>query len=271
VGMTILDDRHDSDIPGWKRSDAFLASNSGKVFIENGYDGTGNILSTANFVHCCETYGSSMDLITADGGFDFSDNFNDQERVMIPLLYAQICYAVCMQKRGGHFVLKVFDCFRQSTIEMIYLLTSFYRNVYISKPHTSRSGNSEKYIVCKGFIHESNAPFYTHMYRTFMEITTTRLNVERILSIDIPLQFLTKMEEYNAIFGQYQISNIHYTLSLLDRHMKPEKIDSMVKYNVSKCITWCIKHHVPYNNLNANIFVCDHSSSYPKVELSLSF
>ena len=39
------------------------------VYIERGKDGTGDILKLENFVYCKEKYGSSMELITGDGGF----------------------------------------------------------------------------------------------------------------------------------------------------------------------------------------------------------
>jgi hypothetical protein len=71
VGMTILDDANDNNVPAWKKSEYFLRNNP-NVFIENGATGTGDILCIKNFKHCADKYGSSMDLITADGGFDFS-------------------------------------------------------------------------------------------------------------------------------------------------------------------------------------------------------
>ena len=52
-----------------------------------------------------------MDLITADGGVDFSENFNDQEYTATKLIIAQVIYAISMQSSGGNFVLKVFDIF----------------------------------------------------------------------------------------------------------------------------------------------------------------
>jgi hypothetical protein len=55
------------------------------------------------------------------------------------------------------------------------------------------------------------------------------------------------MEEYNAVFGQQQIENIHYTISLIENKFKQEKIDKLLKINVSKCIYWCNKHYVPCN------------------------
>ena len=59
--------------------------------------------------------------------------------------------------------------------------------------------------------------------------------------------FTSKMEEINSILGQQQIENIHYTLSLIDNKHKQEKIDSIIKNNIQKCMNWCSKNNVPYN------------------------
>lgn len=254
IGMTIIDTDYESGVPSWKRSDAFLSENAATVGIEVGSDGTGNILSLENFDHCCAKYGASMDFITADGGFDFSVNFNEQEMMMIPLLYAQICYAICMQKRGGHFVLKLFDCFHKPTIDLLYLLSSVYKTVYICKPQTSRTGNSEKYVVCKHFLRDNADTMRGTLRNTFAAILESMQQnrcITQILRMPLPAIYLARLEEYNAIFGQQQIENIHYTLSIIDKHMKSEKIDYIVRQNVIKCINWCIKHQIPYHNPNA--------------------
>ena len=172
IGMTIHDHKNDGTIPTWKKSDYFLLSNP-NVQIENGADGTGDILSIANFAYCYQTYRSSMDLITADGGFDFSTDFNNQELQIVELLFAQIAFALVMQKPGGHFVLKIFDCFYNSTVDLLALLSSFYKTVYITKPQTSRSGNSEKYVVCKCFSSNSSIEdVYPYLYRAFLQLPT---------------------------------------------------------------------------------------------------
>jgi len=249
IGMTILDD-DDNNIPSWKKSEIFLNENK-NVFIETGFDKTGDILKIENFEYCVSKYGSSMDLITGDGGFDFSTNFNNQEQDMTKLLFAQVCFALCMQKREGSFVLKIFDSFISSTIDIIYILCSFYKKVYITKPQTSRYANSEKYIVCKGFLFENNSNFYGYIHNAFklMTNTTTTTNITRFLSIPISHFFITRLEEYNSIFGQQQIENIYYTLTLIEnknKNDKSEKIDNIVKMNTQKCIQWCIKHNISY-------------------------
>ena len=280
TGMTILSDENDSNIPAWKKSFQFLKENP-NVSIETGIDKTGNLLSFENFKYCQEKYKSSMDIITGDGGFDFSSDFKNQENNISNLLFAQIAYALVMQKHKGKFILKIFDSFMQHTIDLIAILSSFYEQVYITKPNTSRYANSEKYIVCIGFIHNSCDIFLPVLNNAFEKMTTILqpildqcqdiqdgpTNIQnqphipiqscRYLGITIPKLFLTKLEEYNSIFGQQQLENIHYTLSLIENRFKQDKIDTLIKQNSQKCIQWCIHHDMLYNNIseNSNIFL----------------
>jgi hypothetical protein len=255
--MTILDKENDSNIPAWKKTQQFLRNNP-NVVIEVGEDETGNILSVENFIGVKEKYGSSMDLITADGGFDFSLDFNSQEINITKLLFAQICFAVTMQKRGGSFILKIFDCFMQHTIDLLYILSSFYEKVYIMKPYTSRYANSEKYIVCKGFLHTSYTAFFPQLLSVFEKTMNSEKHIQRFINIPISHYFLYKLEEYNAIFGQQQIENIYFTISLIDNKCKQDKILHLIKINIQKCISWCTKYNVPINHIPisaSNIFL----------------
>jgi 23S rRNA U2552 (ribose-2'-O)-methylase RlmE/FtsJ len=231
VGMTLLDEECDPNIPAWKKSDMFLRQNP-NVFIEKGKDNTGNILSMENYLYCREKYGSTMDMITGDGGFDFSLDFNNQETNISRLLFAQVIYAISMQKKEGCFILKVFDLFMQHSIDLVYILSSFYEKVYITKPNTSRYGNSEKYIVCKNFTNIPFENYSSYIQGVFEKVVASQSNniiyIHRFLNIPISLHFLSKIEEYNAIFGQQQIENIHFTLSLIDNKYKQEKIDNLI-------------------------------------------
>lgn len=250
-GMSILDDVNDQNIPGWKKSKQFLQDNP-NVSIEIGIDGTGDILSLANLQYCKEMYGNKMDIITGDGGFDFSIDFNNQEHSIGKLLFAQVIYAVIMQKKGGSFILKMFDCFMQHTLDILAILSSFYEKVYITKPQTSRYANSEKYIVCKGFIGQDADEIYPYLKTAFENMLDSKKNLFKLLNIPLTLLFTTKVEEYNAIFGQQQIENIYYTLSLMDTKNKTEKLNNLVKINVKKSIDWCMKYGILHNNISLN-------------------
>jgi 23S rRNA U2552 (ribose-2'-O)-methylase RlmE/FtsJ len=250
IGMTILDNNNDSNIPAWKKSKKFLNDNK-NVFIENGADNTGNILSLVNFEHCYSKYGSSMDIITADGGFDFSNDFNGQETIMTKLLYGQVCYALCMQKHNGSFILKIFDCFMENTIDLLYILSAFYKDVYITKPQTSRYANSEKYVVCKNFLFTDCKDFYNVLKDTLDKVIKSTEYIHRFLNINVSRHFKNKIEEYNAIVGQQQMETIQNTLNLIANNAKYDKLESIIKSNVIRCIKWCEKHNVEVNTFTS--------------------
>jgi len=244
VGMTLIDNNNnDPNIPSWKKSELFLKKNK-NVYIESGEDGTGDLLNIVNFDHVVAKYKNTMDLITADGGFDFSTDFNNQENTIFKLLMAQVCYALCTQKQGGVFVLKLFDCFLPNTVDLIYLLSSCYKKVYITKPQTSRYANSEKYLVCKDF-HTSITVSYIRT--ALIQVINNSTNTSKIFPFLLPNYFTSKLEEYNAIFGQQQLENINSTIRYIESKTKGEKIDSLIQINISKCTKWCIKHNVEYN------------------------
>ena len=247
IGITILDDVHDTNIPAWKKSEYFLNENP-NVYIETGADKTGDILSIANFDYCVDKYGSSMDIITGDGGFDFSVDFNSQEINISRLLFAQVAYAICLQKQKGSFILKIFDCFMQHTLDVLAILSSFYEKVYITKPQTSRYANSEKYIVCKGFLFSPSnrntfMPFIRSAFEKMIDPLNNQSEISRFLSVPLSNYFATRVEELNAIFGQQQIENIHFTISMIDCKTRGEKLNALIKSNVEKCTVWCLKHN----------------------------
>lgn len=247
IGMTILDDKNDNNIPAWKKTDVFLKKHP-NVCIEVGEDKTGDILSLCNFAYCAEKYKSSMELITADGGFDFSIDFNNQEMSIIKLLFAQMCFALVMQKKHGVFILKIFDCFTQHTVDILYLLASFYDKVYIFKPNTSRYANSEKYVVCKDFLFSNSAEFYPFLYNAFEKMVSSEsIHVSRFLNVPITSYFSNKLEEYNAYFGEKQIENIQQTITIIEDKNAQHKIDSLIHVNIQKCMQWCARYNIETN------------------------
>ncbi len=236
-----------------KKTNNFLMENK-NVKIEYGSSNNGNLLLKENLVYCHDKYKGNMELITADGGFDFSIDFNQQEILATKLLYAQVSFAIAMQKKNGHFILKIFDIFTKSTVDIIYLLSSLYKQVFIIKPNSSRFANSEKYIVCKYFKNESEE-LIQQIINNYDELMNINY-LSSIVDIKHDCYFLNKIEEYNAIFGQMQIENINNTLNLINFKNKNDKLDFLKKNNISKSIQWCEKNNIPFNNLQSytNIF-----------------
>lgn len=254
-GMTLVN--NDSKCPGWKKSKHFLEENR-NVIIEKGIDETGNLLSAENFEYCYKKYGGTMDLITADGGVDFSENFNNQEHTATKLIIAQVIYAIAMQSNGGNFVLKVFDIFSNATVDVLYFLSSLYKEVYIMKPKTSRYANSEKYVVCKGFNLNNTSNLQKIIYKFYDNFhnLNSDSNIETFFRFKHDRAYLTRVEEINAIFGENQIENIITTLNLI-MNKSTEKNENLKKTNIQKCIQWCENHNISHHKViqTVNIFL----------------
>ena len=257
VGMTLLN--QDASCPGWKKSKGFLEMHRNRVCIETGADGTGNIISLKNFEHCVSKYQNTCEFITADGGFDFSCDFNNQESMVSRLLAAEMGFALALQKPGGHFILKVFDTFTKPTIDILYVLCNLYKEVFVSKPCTSRHANSERYIVCKHFRLKTSDALLPHLRVMFKQLEEFPQNaaITSIMPMEHDSYFLNKIEECNAIIGQQQMETINATIHLILNRGHAEKLESMKRQNIIKCISWCDKHGIPCNKIiqQNNIFL----------------
>ena len=243
-GMTLMEGNR--DVPKWDKSAIFLNKNP-NIIIEKGFDKTGNLYSIENLEYIYKNYKHSIDFITGDGGFDFSIDFNKQEENSLNLIISEVFYAMILQKKGGSFILKMFDTFSSLSIEILYLLCYLYENVYITKPLPSRPANSERYIVCNNFkmVHNLNS-LIENIFNKFYLIKTN--NVVSIMNTPISNCFIEKIKEVNAIFGQSQIENIMNIINYIKDTSRNEKQELYKKSYLNKCIKWCKKYNLPIND-----------------------
>jgi hypothetical protein len=168
-----------------------------------------------------------------------------------------------MQSNNGNFVLKVFDTFSNAMIDILYLLSSLYKQTYIMKPQTSRYANSEKYIICKGYNLDENKErienIIKKIYENFDNLNSN-LYIETIFNFNYSRTFISKMEEINIIIGKKQIDNIVTTLNLMI-NKNFDKIDYYKKKHIQKCIKWCEKFNINFhkNIKSTNIFLASAS------------
>ena len=252
-GMTLIDETN-QNVPGWRKSKYFLINNP-NVIIETGVEGSnGDLMKPENLRYCYDKYNGKMDLITGDGGFDFSFQYPQQEQISMKLILCQIGFAIAMQKQGGSFILKVYDTFTRFSLDLLFLLANLYDQVSIIKPNTSRFANSEKYVVCKGFRNSNTLDIVKQFYKILQNPEPI---MDSLFDFALPYLFTNKIEEFNAILGQQQIDTIVSTIYLIDNNNKYDKIEHMKKKNIQKCIAWCQKYAIPYNNTvqSNNLFI----------------
>lgn len=70
-----------NEVPGWNKARCYLKNNQ-NINIHFGEDRTGNIYLVKNIIDFATKNGKhKSELVTADGGFDFSIDFNKQEQL----------------------------------------------------------------------------------------------------------------------------------------------------------------------------------------------
>lgn len=242
VAITLLDES-DPSVPGWKRTSGNWEHN-GRVKLEQGPDGRGDITDVNTFDELVRKYGGTCELVTGDGGFNFSGNFNAQEAASAALAFSQVATTLGLQAVGGTSIIKFFDTFTLLSAELVWLMATLYDTVSWTKPCTSRYANSEKYMVCKGYRRATPASLLGRL-RGVMSEFSEGANITSFLNISIPRLMTSRMEEINAVLGQQQIESIMATLSVI-RKDRMDRGDTMKKNNIAKCIAWCQRHGLPH-------------------------
>ena len=244
----------DRDIPGWKKSNTFL-SNNPNVQISYGEDSTGNIYRLENMKHFFKQFDlvNDVEVITADGGFDFSQDFNNQETLSYQIIFCEIVMALSVQKMGGTFICKFFDMYYEMSYYFITLLGACYDEVLFCKPLTSRPANSEKYIVCRGF-HGIDEHYLKKLYiivKNWELIKERDMYVNRIFESKIPPIIKENLNKYNKNFCDHQIHNIKNTLEIIESRPSLKYLNDIVSTQCKSAMKWCEKYNVAIN-LNSN-------------------
>ena len=88
-----------------------------------------------------------------------------------------------------------------------------------AKPCTSRTANSERYIVCKGFRYDNIDHLYDKFYTVLKVLNHESLKtsfIASIFNINYPYKFKQTIEEINSIIGGQQIDNIQTTVRFIE-------------------------------------------------------
>ena len=223
---------NDKKVPNWK---LYSVNN---YSVSTGKDGTGDLYKVHNIDYFVNQVGrQSCDVVTGDGGFDFSNDFNSQETNFVLLLLCEVYTCLSIQNVGGSFVVKVFDLFHVSTLQIISLLRMFYKEIIIHKPKTSRPANSEKYIICKHFYLPHNFEAIMNQIRTDIMYRTN--HIANIIAPAMLYDTFLHVYAFNQVFVNTQIAYIQKTLGLIQQN----KFDK--KAHLKECIDWCRSYRVP--------------------------
>lgn len=230
------------NVPGWRKAARFLAMHP-QIDIHDGADGTGNILLKENqdaFVHSVrKTHPMGVHLFTADGGFDFSNDYNAQEDSIFPLLLAETLLGLRVLAKGGCLIIKCFDTVEQPTIDLIWLISRSFCEWGVVKPRTSRAGNAERYIVGKGFL--GNIDDIISVLETTQSNKSFTLPLIQPSLCSVWKKTLAGLSELQEKIEHMELHVIRETLDLI-KHTDQSVIRKLVRENVVRSIAWCEEH-----------------------------
>jgi cap1 methyltransferase len=191
-------------------------------------------------------------LATADGGFDYSSNFNGQEINSCQIIYSECITALNILKKGGSFVCKVFDLFSYTMIQILYIVSSCFEEVYIYKPETSRPANSEKYLVCmyyKDNLSNESKSNLLKIIELWNDKTVELTEDDSIIFKDIKVSnsFIQNLNNYNEQYMETQIYYLNSTIKLAEHKIEKDKYYEIIQNQVHNAIEWCKKYDMEIN------------------------
>ena len=234
-------------IPDWNKiKKIFVNKNNIKIEYGNLY-----------FINDIKNYISKFNhkkavFVTADGGFDYSGNFNGQEINSCQIIYSECIVALNILEANGSFVCKVFDLFSFTMIQILYILTCCFEKVYIYKPETSRPANSEKYLVCtyyKNNLSDNDKKKLLDIIEKWQNINESIEEDDSVIFKDIKVDnnFIQKLNEYNEKYMDTQMYYLNNTIQLAKNKIDKDKYYEIIQSQVNNAIEWCTKYNVEIN------------------------
>ena len=251
-GITLNDTDNipSNDIPNWKKTADFMKREHNFI-VTYGTDGTGNLYNKNNIIYLRDRFYNTMDLVTADGGFDFSTDYNCQEYSASQLIYSEIMGAMATLKAGGIFICKFFDIINKLTTEFLYILQCKFEYIYIFKPKTSRLANSEKYVICVNYRGSTELELDTlfGMIDTFSELANTNKIINTMFDT-IPAGFVKFITGISNQIIAKQVANINNTISLIynikHRQITSQSMADIINNQKINARAWCKINNMPY-------------------------
>lgn len=196
----------------------------------------------------------NIDIIDI-GFFECNPNINGNQNNNLIVILLIICLKM---NKNGTVIIKLNEITNKATIDILYILNNLFEKNILTKPLLSNILNSESFLICNNFIGKNRMQILKEIENVALKIINNAMDVSiiSVLKNKIPTLFLTKIEEYNAIFGQQQLESKDQLINIINNKNKYDKIESLKRTNIQKGIMWCEKYNIPHNNFTEkNIFL----------------
>ena len=205
-----------------------------------------------------------MDIFTADGGFDFSYDYTKQEQMIFPLLVASTKIGFEVLNKGGIFILKMFDFYQKSTVDLLYFLSYHFQEWTLYKPGMSRPCNPEHYFIGKGFTGCSDEVL--DMMRLWCNMLENNQPLDSLFTIPYSAEFQQIIESLREHSFKSQTEYLKQVFHIIDTN-DTTLIKTQLAKNEKSSYDWCVRFHVPIYEHRRRLIEGLHSdppASYPQ-------
>ena len=196
------------------------------------------------------------------------DNIDNYIKNMLLVFSLIIKY----QNSDGMCIIKIDNVFYKIIVDIIFSLSYLYDKVFVIKPMISDITKGHRYLICKKFTisDEKRAPLFDQIERQIIQnlliqSTTNYGLLDSILTNDIPYFLINKLNEINMVIGQQQIEAYDQIINMFKNKNRNEKLETLKRNHIQKCIHWCEKNQLPHNKFvdKINIFLTSSKKCSP--------
>ncbi len=195
--------------------------------------------------------------------FDISDSRDTCQNIHWLLLYLLII--IKYQMNGGSCVIKLNNIHSKQVVEIIYLFTTLYMNTMLVRPYVTPAFSTHYYLLCmqytgatKSLYNDINALIYNHV---FNRPPNTCISSLFGTSMQMPLYFLTKIDEVNIAFSHSYFSLFEQLITFIsnsNNNNKHKILENIRKscldeyegwrrtYNICEIFDHKIRENYPY-------------------------
>jgi len=226
---------------------------------------------------CFYEYSSKLHNCIEKNKFNFviyELNTHDNINLYVINLIELVIIIFNQLKENSIVILKINNLFHKPILEILYLLNSLFEKTFIIKPNTSDVTSFDKYVVLQHLKITCNDFDLFLNYNTILSELITKyintdattetsinddiykkshVNIQSIINIELPYYFLNKIDDINIIIGQQQLDALNQLINLLKSKNSEDKIETIKKSNIQKCVNWCEKFKIPCNKFSDKI------------------
>jgi hypothetical protein len=183
-----------------------------------------------------------------------------------------LCIISKYQSNNGLCIIKLDNIFYKTIVDVLFIFSGIYDKVYIVKPSVTNITKGDRYIVCRqfnlAFSEEKNLE--KQLKERVVDKLLSKLFLDEsiylhsIINNNIPYHFINKIEESNAVIGQQQLESYDHIINIIKNKTRDDKIETLKRNHIQKCIQWCEKNQLPHNKFidKINIFLTSRKKDF---------